>query len=78
MCVLISMDVAYVIEYCFTSVMFNQVWSALGAMCKALDMKPREDHTADYYSTRNQETTTNPTSTNQQSQVHGVTRCYVV
>ena len=59
------------IEYCYTSVTFYQVWSALGAMCKALDMKPSEDHTADFYSSKNQDTTTTPTSTNQQSQVHG-------
>ena len=71
-------DAFYVIEYCYISVMFYQVWSALGAMCKALDVKPREDHTADFYSTRNQDTTTNPTSTNQQGQVNGVTRRYVL
>ena len=48
-----------------------QVWSALGAMCRAFDMKSAEEDTVAFNSTAHQNTTINKTSPNQEVQVQG-------
>ena len=53
------------------NILIYQVWSALGAMCKAFDMKSAEEHTVAINSTAPQSTTVNNTSPNQEVQVQG-------
>ena len=55
----------------YINIFIYQVWSALGAMCKAFDMKPPEEHTVAFNSTARENTTINSTSPNQDVQVQG-------
>ena len=55
---------------CIT-ILIYQVWSAFGALCKAFDMKPTEEHAVAINSTARENTTINSTSPNQDVQVQG-------